>query len=66
MINLELEMKRYGVTNTDIQQLIDVSERTVRNKLSGETDFTYPEALKIRDTYFPSMRMEYLYNRVTV
>lgn len=61
MSNLEAEMKRFGVTNADMQNLLGVSERTVRNKLSGETDFTYPEALKIRDTFFPSFRMEYLF-----
>lgn len=61
MNNLKAEMERYGITILDIQQLLGVSERTVRNKLSGETDFTYPEALNIRDTFFPNLRMEYLF-----
>lgn len=64
MLNLELEMKRFGVTSGDLQKLLNVSERTIRNKLNGDTDFTYPEAVKVRDTYFPSMRMEYLYSKV--
>jgi predicted transcriptional regulator len=61
MKNLIAEMKRFGVTIADIQRLLDVSERTVRNKLSGDSDFTYPEAVKIRDSYFPSLRLEYLF-----
>lgn len=63
MKNLKAEMERYGITILDIQLLLGVSERTVRNKLSGETDFTYPEALKIRDAFFPNYRMEYLFYR---
>lgn len=61
MKNLEAEMKRNGVTNADIQKVLGVSERTVRNKINGDTDFTYPEAKKLRDTLFPNCRMEYLY-----
>ena len=63
MKNLIAEMKRYGITVADIQRLLGVSEKTVRNKLSGETDFTYHEALKIRDSFFPNYRMEYLFYR---
>lgn len=59
--NLEAEMARYGVTNNDIKSLLGCSDRTVTNKLNGETDFTVPEALKIRNTFFPNLRLEYLF-----
>ena len=52
MKNLIAEMARYGVRITDIQNLLNCSERTVRNKLNNERDFTIPEALKIRSTFF--------------
>lgn len=61
MSNLVAEMKRYGVTNTDIQKLLGCSDKTVRNKLNGETEFSYPEAEKIRNKFFPNLRMEYLF-----
>lgn len=61
MKNLNAEMTRYGITNSDIQLLLGCSARTVTNKISGETDFTVPEALKIRNTFFPSLRVEYLF-----
>ena len=61
MKNLVAEMARYGVRIADIQNLLNCSERTVRNKLNNERDFTIPEALKIRNTFFPSMSIEYLF-----
>lgn len=50
---LEYRMKQEGVSRTALQVLLEVSEKTIRNKLSGETDFTWSEAKKIRNTFFP-------------
>ncbi len=61
MDNLKAEMARAGVSKEDIKNLLDCSMRTVDNKLDGVTDFTIPEAFKIRDSFFPSQRMEYLF-----
>jgi transcriptional antiterminator len=61
MRNLEAEMKRYGISNADIQNLLGCTEKTVRNKLKGETVFTLPEAFLIKNKYFPGYRMEYLF-----
>lgn len=61
MKNLIAEMARYGVTNSDLQKLLGCSERTVRNKLNNERDFTIPEALKIRNTFFEGLTLEYLF-----
>lgn len=61
MKNLLAEMNRYGVTNTDIEEVLECSPRTVTNKLSGVTDFTFPEAVKLRDRLFPNQRLEYLF-----
>ena len=61
MRNLMAEMARYGVTNLDIKNLLNCSERTVTNKLNGDTVFSIGEAIKIRDTYFRGYRLEYLF-----
>ena len=47
-----------------IAQLLDCSERTVRNKLNGISDFTISEAVKI-NAYFFNDRYElgYLFKR---
>lgn len=50
---LEYRMKQENVSRADIQNLLGVSEKTVRNKLSGETDFTWGEVRKIRNIFFP-------------
>ena len=38
---IEKEMPRFNVTYYDIQQVMNCSEKTVRNKMQGITDFTY-------------------------
>lgn len=62
MRNIEKEMPRYNVTYFDIQKVIECTEKTVRNKLNGVTDFTYGEVSKIRNELFPGMTLEYLFD----
>lgn len=61
LANLQIEMERHGVTNRDIARLLGKSERTVRDKISGRFDFSVSEARKIRDAFFPNLRIEYLF-----
>ncbi len=61
MKNLSAEMARFGVTNSDIQSLLGCSGKTVTNKLTESTSFSVHEAIKIRDTFFPGLRIEYLF-----
>ena len=62
MRNLSAEMARYGVTNADIQRLLSCTDKPVRNKIGGMSEFSISEAFKIRDTFFPSLRVEYLFS----
>lgn len=59
--NLKSEMKRHGVRRADIQHLIGCSSKTVDNKIAGINAFSIGDAFKIRDTFFPSLRLEYLF-----
>ena len=61
MDNLKAEMHRNGLTVKDIMSTIGCSEKTARNKINGETDFTYLEAEKVWNLLFPGLRMEYLF-----
>ena len=61
MQNLMAEMTRSNVRVSDIQSLLGCTEKTVRNKLNGKTEFSVNEAMLIRDTYFPGLRVEYLF-----
>ena len=61
MRNLSAEMVRFGVSITDLQKFLDCTDKTVRNKISGATEFSVREALGIRDKFFPGYRIEYLF-----
>lgn len=63
MKNLTAEMSRYGVSNYDLQAILDCSSKTVTNKLNDSTEFSVSEAIKIRDAFFPGLRIEYLFAR---
>lgn len=55
------EMIKAGITVLSLSEKIGVSEKTLRNKLKGETDFTWLEALNIRNIVNPQMEMEELF-----
>lgn len=57
-----MEMRRFNVSIFDIQDTLGCSEKTVRNKLSGATDFTFSEVKKIRNILFPGMEIDYLFD----
>lgn len=59
--NLQAEIARKKVLQAEIAKAISVSDRTIRKKMTGETKFTFPEARKIRDTFFPNMELDYLF-----
>lgn len=61
MNNLRAEMQRSNLSFGDIARCISKTERTVRDKESGRVAFTLPEAILIRDSFFPGMSLEYLF-----
>lgn len=61
MRNLRAEMARYGISSQDIQLLLSCTDKTVKSRLEGTTEFSVSDSFKIRDTFFPGMRIEYLF-----
>lgn len=61
MRNLSAEMARFGVSYADLMDLLSCTQKTVSNKLNDSTEFSVSEAMKIRDKFFPGMRIEYLF-----
>lgn len=55
------EMIRAGISVVSLAKEIGVSEKTLRNKLKGETDFTWLEATAIRKIVSPGKSMEELF-----
>lgn len=61
MRNLEAEMKRRGIGCNDIGLAIGCSERSARNRVKGAQDFSLPEAIEVRNQFFPGFLLEYLF-----
>ena len=61
--NLISAMAQKGITVESIAKLIGAHRNTVHNKLHGDSDFTYQEAMMIGDTMFPEYKSSYLFIR---
>lgn len=59
--NLEAEMKRKGISRSDIARTLNVSYRTIHSKFNGESEWSYADCVKVRNKYFPNMLLEYLF-----
>lgn len=62
MLKINGEMKIYGIKNSDICKVIRKTEKTVRNKLNGISDFSVIEAITIRNKLFPGRSLEELFS----
>lgn len=63
--NLSAEMKRNGLNSVRLANAIRKTDRAVRDKISGKSQFDIYEAMSIRDQFFPGMTLEYLFARQT-
>jgi hypothetical protein len=61
--NLRAEMARYGVKPRDLTKALSISPKSVSNKLVGRTDFRLDEVVSIRDTFFPTLKIDYLFRK---
>lgn len=61
--NLEAEMVRHNIKNDDIAKALGRDSRTIRSKRSGTTDFTLTETFLIKETFFPKLKLEYLFEQ---
>lgn len=61
LVNLKCEMVRKNLSTVDISREIGKTSRAVSYKIAGNQAFTLPEAIAIRDRFFPSLTLEYLF-----
>lgn len=61
--NLKAEMARANITIPAIAEAIKRSDRTVRERIKGNGAFSMPDAVTVRDAFFPGMDIEYLFAR---
>lgn len=59
--NLVAEMARIGITEKDLSAVTGRTTDTIRNWIKGKTEIPIGKALVIRDRYFPTSSIEYLY-----
>lgn len=61
--NFEGEVVRRNVSKKVIATTLGITERTLRNKLSGKSPLTWPEADRIQKKFFPDKEKDYLFSR---
>lgn len=59
--NLRAEMARNNIKSVQLAEVLNISYDSVSNKMNGKTDFTRSEIFKIRDTFFPKFKLDYLF-----
>lgn len=60
--NLYAELSRVGLAKRDLAPIIEVSAKTLYEKLNGKAPLHWEEAKKIRNEIFPGMNIEYLFS----
>lgn len=60
---LKIEISRRGYTIEKFASKLNISEKSLRNKINGTTEFTWSEVLAIRDLIDPDMLLEELFKK---
>ena len=55
------EMIKKGISKADLAKVLKISERTLKNKLNGITDFSWSEVKKIKSVVAPEMECSKLF-----
>ncbi|MGN7309883.1 XRE family transcriptional regulator [Alkalicoccobacillus gibsonii] len=59
--NLKAEMIRTNIKPADIAAFLNVRYATIIDKLNGNYHFSFNDAIKIKNHFFPQMNIEYLF-----
>lgn len=60
-MNLKEALLQKHITVRGLADFLGIAEKTAHNKLSGVTEFTYPEAHRISQELFPEYNISYLF-----
>lgn len=61
--NLFAEIARNGLHRKEIAKTLETSIQNLGFKLNGKVDFSLTEVMKVRDTFFPTMTIDYLFKK---
>lgn len=57
------EIAKRGIRKTVMAKRLNISERTLYNKLTGATPFTWEEVCAINECFFPDMKPAELFRK---
>ena len=60
---LEEKMKQKKITARAIEELLQISAKSLFNKRYGASEFTWTEVSKIRESFFPEMSSDELFRK---
>ena len=58
--NIRAEMARNGISKNQAEKVVGLSAPSMFRRFQGSTDFKVGELVKIRDTFFPELSLDYL------
>lgn len=58
--NLRAELARNNINAKELAEILNLSQKTVYNKLKGKSEFTLSEILKVQEM-LPDSSLEYLF-----
>lgn len=61
--NLAGEIAKRGIKKSAISSALGISGRALYSKMTGETQFTWPEVCGINEKFFPDMSKDTLFAR---
>lgn len=61
LLNLSAELVRAKIPKKVVAETLGCTMRTLENKLQEKTVFSIKEAFVINDTFFPTMKIPYLF-----
>jgi transcriptional regulator with XRE-family HTH domain len=59
--NLKAELKRKGLKQEDVANVLRVTSATANHKINGRYPFTLIEAFEVRNALFPDIDIAYLF-----
>lgn len=62
LTNLEKVRKEKGVSLVDMADVLKVRYQTISDKINGNSDFKFREAVMIKNAFFPEYELEYLFS----
>lgn len=64
MRNLEFIRKEKQISLVDMADLLGVKYQTVREKIDGDSDFKFGEAIAIQEKFFPEYEIKFLFSPI--